>query len=135
MHACTFAKRKVRMRAGQTDQALTVNDPRLLELGQRLGEALRHIGMLDCDVFDTPDGLRVIDLNPRMGGGYPFAHLAGANYPAALLAWARGEQPDPRWLQMEPNVFSSICDAAVRHRALSLTADEKPGSEPIPCAA
>lgn len=134
-HVCSFAKKKVRMRAGQTDQAFTVDDPRLHELGRRLGEALRHIGMLDCDLFDTPEGLRVIDLNPRMGGGYPFAQLAGANYPAALLAWARGEQADPRWLQMEPNVFSSTCDAALRHRALEPVADEKRGSEPIPCAA
>lgn len=135
LYACSFPKRKVRMRAGQTDQALTSDDPRLLAMGRRLGESLRHVGMLDCDLFDTPAGLRVIDLNPRMGGGYPFAHVAGANYPAALLAWARGEQPDPRWLRMETNVFSSACDAVLRHRELDLVPAAAAVSNQVPCAA
>jgi carbamoyl-phosphate synthase large subunit len=109
-YVCTFIKRKIRMRAGQTDQAVTVRDDRLEMIGQIIGEKLGHTGLLDCDAFITQHGCYVIDLNPRIGGGYPFAHIAGANLPAALIAWASGQPPDPAWFNIEPDVAASRCD-------------------------
>lgn len=109
-HVCTFVKRKLRMWAGQTDRAVSVADHRLEMLGRLIGEKLGHVGMLDCDVFATEKDAWVIDLNPRIGGGYPFSHIAGANFPAALIAWVNGREPDPRWLQIEPGVTASRCD-------------------------
>jgi carbamoyl-phosphate synthase large subunit len=53
------------------------------------------------------DRCYAIDLNPRIGGGYPFSHLSGANVPAALVAWTRGETPDALWLRVEPGVAAS----------------------------
>jgi carbamoyl-phosphate synthase large subunit len=69
-------------------------------------------------VFATERGLSVLDLNPRLGGGYSFAHAAGADYPSALLAWARGEAPDPRCFTMARNVVASRADTVLRHRGL-----------------
>ena len=112
-YVCTFIKRKIRMRAGQTDQAVTVRDDRLELIGRLIGENLAHIGILDCDLFVTGHGCYVIDINPRGGGGYPFSHIAGANLPAALIAWANGQQPDPAWFRIEPNVAASRGDTLV----------------------
>ena len=84
-------RRKISMRAGETDQAITVRDHRLLEFGVRLGEALAPTGPLDVDFFLTPEGPVVIDLNPRLGGGYPLTHAAGGNYPELMVRMARGE--------------------------------------------
>ena len=109
-HISTLARRKLVIRAGNTDRAVTVNEPRLERLGKIIGQRLGHIGNLDCDVMATEKGLMVLDLNPRFGGGYPFSHLAGANVPAALIAWANGEQPDPAWLRSNPGVLSSKYD-------------------------
>jgi carbamoyl-phosphate synthase large subunit len=109
-YVCTFIKRKIRMRGGQTDQAVTVRDDRLEMIGQIIGERLGHIGLLDCDAFVTKNGCYVIDINPRIGGGYPFSHIAGANLPAALIAWVNGRPPDPAWFHIEPNVAASRCD-------------------------
>ena len=103
-YACTFVKRKLRMRAGQTDRAVTVDDPRLQAVGALIGGGLGHRGILDCDAFVDREGICVIDLNPRFGGGYPFSHLAGANVPAALMAWAAGTPVDPDWLRVTPDV-------------------------------
>ena len=94
-HVTTFVKRKLAMRAGETDKAVTVSHPALEAVGRRIGEALRHIGNLDCDVFVDGERFWVLELNPRFGGGYPFTHRAGANLPAALIAWAQGETVDP----------------------------------------
>jgi carbamoyl-phosphate synthase large subunit len=112
-HVCTFAKRKLKMRAGQTDRAITVNDEKLEKLGQLIGEQLGHVGILDCDLFASDQGYRVIDLNPRIGGGYPFSHVAGANVPSALIAWMNGEEADPRCFQIQPNLAIARCDEYV----------------------
>lgn len=110
----TFARRKIAMRAGETDRAVTVHDADLARVGHRLGAALGHVGVLDCDVFVTPRGPVVLELNPRFGGGYPFSHVAGANVPAALIAWAQGSRADPSWLQVAPDVRSAKCDRLVK---------------------
>src|SRR5207249_1267425 len=112
-HVCTFAKRKLRMRAGQTDRAMTVKDERLEKLGQTIGENLGHVGILDCDLFVSEQGCRVIDLNPRIGGGYPFSHIAGANIPAALVAWMNGEEADPSCFQVRPHLVVARSDEYV----------------------
>jgi carbamoyl-phosphate synthase large subunit len=109
-YVATLARRKLVMRAGNTDRAVTVHDPRLGQLGQALGRLLAHPGVLDCDVMEAGRGYQVLDLNPRFGGGYVFSHLAGADLPAALLAWARDEEPDPAWLRDRPGVLASKYD-------------------------
>jgi carbamoyl-phosphate synthase large subunit len=112
-HVCTFAKRKLKMRAGQTDRAITVNDEKLEKLGQLIGQQLGHVGILDCDLFASDEGYRVIDLNPRIGGGYPFSHVAGANVPSALVAWMNGEKADPKCFQVQPNLAIARSDEYV----------------------
>lgn len=112
-YACTFVKRKLRMRAGQTDRATTVDDPVLQALGETIGRALGHIGTLDLDAIVDRDGICVLDLNPRFGGGYPYSHLAGADLPAAFIAWAAGERPDPAWLRVVPNLTIARYDQFV----------------------
>ena len=48
----------------------------------------------------------LIDMNARIGGGYPFSHVAGANLPAALIAWVKGEKHRKEWLEIQPNVLA-----------------------------
>jgi carbamoyl-phosphate synthase large subunit len=109
-YAATLIRRKLVMRCGNTDRAMTVEDHRLERLGQVIGRRLQHLGSLDCDVMMTERGPQVLDLNPRIGGGYPFSHVAGANLPAALIAWANGDAADPAWFKVRPGVVASRCD-------------------------
>ncbi|MFO0864140.1 MAG: ATP-grasp domain-containing protein, partial [Gemmataceae bacterium] len=118
-YVTTFVKRKLAMRSGETDRATVVRHPRLEKLGETIGTSLRHVGNLDCDVIENDAGLHVLDLNPRFGGGYPFSHLAGANLPAAIIAWAEGETPDPAWLRVSPGIAAAKCDRLVPLRAAS----------------
>jgi len=112
-YVCTFVKRKLAMRAGETDRAMTVRSDWLEGIGEVIGRRLGHIGVLDCDAIVTKDSCYVLDMNPRFGGGYPFSHIAGANLPAVLIAWANREQPDAHWLRVEPNIMASKCDGLV----------------------
>jgi carbamoyl-phosphate synthase large subunit len=122
-YCCAFVKKKLAMRAGETDRAVAVRSERLEALAEIIGRRLGHVGLVDCDVILNEDGCYVLDLNPRFGGGYPFSHVAGANLPAALLAWARQERPEAAWLSVEPDVLSSKCDGlVVMHQRTALKA-------------
>lgn len=112
-YVCTLGRRKLVMRAGETDRAITVAAEGLENLGKAIGQRLGHVGNLDCDVMATEKGWFVLDLNPRFGGGYPFSHLAGANLPAVLIAWACREKPDHSWLTTQPGVLGSKADRMI----------------------
>jgi len=86
-------KRKIKMRAGETDQAITVKNKALLELGVAIGEAMGYAGPLDVDLFVDGDDVRILELNPRFGGGYPASHAAGAMFPDLMVEMAKGRSP------------------------------------------
>jgi carbamoyl-phosphate synthase large subunit len=97
-------KRKVLMRAGETDQAETIAHPAALTLGERLGRELGHVGPLDVDLFIDGDRLTVLELNTRFGGAYPASHMAGADFPRKIVAMLRGERVDRDLGAYEPGV-------------------------------
>lgn len=100
-HLQTIAKQKLAMRSGETDMAKVADDPRLATLGKKLANLLQHRGNIDVDVLEnTEGGLFVLELNARFGGGYPFSHLAGADFPADLVAMAEGKAPGIRPVQV-----------------------------------
>jgi len=103
-YVTTFVKKKVSMRAGETDAATTINNTDLVEIGSRLGEIVGHLGNLDVDVFGVNGKYYVLELNARFGGGYPFSHIAGANIPKAVVSWLREEPVKKEWLSVEDGV-------------------------------
>jgi carbamoyl-phosphate synthase large subunit len=87
----TFVKKKLAMRSGETDIAITLKNEILEKLGEKLSKSLKHTGNLDVDVFFDGKTPYILELNPRFGGGYPFTHLAGGNVVMAYIDWIRGE--------------------------------------------
>jgi len=89
-----YIKEKLAMRAGETDKACVREHAGLNTIALLIGSNLNHMGNLDCDIFVDGDSASVLELNPRFGGGYPFSHRAGANFPAAVMSWAAGREHD-----------------------------------------
>jgi carbamoyl-phosphate synthase large subunit len=110
----TITKKKLAMRAGETDKAITVDNAFLRQIGQILSESLKHIANLDCDVFQSEGVYHVLEMNPRFGGGYPFSQMAGTNVPAAILDWLNGRTADPKYFQFKTNITFAKCDTLVR---------------------
>lgn len=108
--AAVFAKIKLSMRDGETDKSMSVCDERFSEIGRRIGERLRHIGNLDTDVFESGDGLYILELNPRFGGGYPFTHEAGAEVTKVLVEWIQGGNQIEQYLNFKPDKAFAKCD-------------------------
>lgn len=103
-----LARRKLAMRGGETDKATTVDPSPFLDVARALSSVTRHRGLIDVDVIQDDSGqAHVIDVNPRFGGGYPFSHVAGADIPAAYVAWSLGRRPAPEWLASHPGVSAS----------------------------
>ncbi|MBO5908521.1 MAG: ATP-grasp domain-containing protein, partial [Clostridia bacterium] len=70
-----IVKKKIAMRAGETDIAETVNEPFIKAECERLGRLTKHIGNMDCDVFLVDGKPYILEMNARFGGGYPFSHM------------------------------------------------------------
>lgn len=114
-YAGVLARRKITMRAGETDRAESVDASGFVGTAQQLAEAVPHPGSIDVDVMTSEEGEQyVIDVNPRFGGGYPFSHLAGARVPHAYVAWAAGLDVDESWLRTEDGVVAGKYVEAVR---------------------
>ena len=110
-YVTTIVRRKLAMRAGETDEAVILGKNNaeyrvLSELGAQISAGFAHIGNMDVDVIMDPANMRpyVIDMNARFGGGYPFSHLAGVDLPRAYLAWAEGEKADQAWFEAKAGV-------------------------------
>ena len=112
-HRAVSVKKKLAMRAGETDKAKTIDNPEIRAIGQRLGESLRHIGNLDVDVFEKDGKFYVLELNPRFGGGFPFSYEAGVNYPKAIIEWLKGNEIDNSILVPKYGKAFAKCDYLV----------------------
>ncbi|WP_411689594.1 ATP-grasp domain-containing protein [Acinetobacter pseudolwoffii] len=110
----TAVRKKLSMRAGETDKAVSVVDQRFSDIGEKISTHLKHIGNLDCDVFEQDGELYVLELNPRFGGGYPFSHEAGMNTIQAYLAWLAGEKLESSFNQYKADLVFSKCDRLIR---------------------
>lgn len=93
--ATIIAKKKIAMRAGETDIAEIVDNTPFLLIGNTLSQGLGHIANLDVDCFVSNDNrILTLELNCRFGGQYPFSHLAGANFPKQIIRWLEGYSTD-----------------------------------------
>lgn len=106
-------KKKLAMRAGETDKAQTVDNATIREIGHILGENLHHIGNLDVDIFERKGEYFVLELNPRFGGGFPFSYEAGANFPKAIIEWLKGNEIEDSILEPKYGKTFAKCDNLV----------------------
>ena len=85
-----FTKKKILMRAGETDKAVSFKDPALFALIEKFVLEAGYRGQIDIDVFDIDGQYYISEVNPRFGGGYPHAHEAGCNHMQMILNNLKG---------------------------------------------
>jgi len=100
----TFAKRKIKMRAGETDKAITVYDIKMIEFIKKLIKTLGLYGPGDIDLFKCGNKYIVLEINPRFGGGYPLSHAVGAVFPEKVIKLINEEQLQPDLTRYPDNV-------------------------------
>ena len=73
-------KKKLKMRAGETDKAVSFKDEKLFTLIERFVKDAGYNGQIDIDIFDVNGEYYISEVNPRFGGGYPHAFESGADH-------------------------------------------------------
>ena len=87
-----FTKKKLKMRAGETDKAVSFKDPKLFELIERFVSEAGYRGQIDIDLFEIGGQYYISEVNPRFGGGYPHAYEAGCNHIKLILNNLMGKE-------------------------------------------
>ena len=80
-----FIKKKILMRAGETDKSVSVKNNELFDLVINFVKKLGFIGQIDIDVFEKNGKFYISEVNPRFGGGYPHAYECGCNFPKYMI--------------------------------------------------
>lgn len=75
-----FTKKKLVMRAGETDKAVSFKDEKLFSLIEKFVKEAGYTGQIDIDIFDVDGEYYISEVNPRFGGGYPHAYECGCNH-------------------------------------------------------
>ncbi|MCB6994506.1 ATP-grasp domain-containing protein [bacterium 210820-DFI.6.37] len=75
-----FCKKKLLMRAGETDKAVSFKDEKLFNFIDKFVQDCGWIGQIDIDIFEIHGEYYISEVNPRFGGGYPHAHECGCNH-------------------------------------------------------
>ncbi len=91
---CVVPRQRLEVRSGEVQKARVVKDPRLIETGKRVVASIDGcIGVITVQCIRTPQGrIRVIEINPRFGGGVPLAIHAGADFPRWLMGGLLGRR-------------------------------------------
>lgn len=109
-HYGSFIRKKMGMRSGETDKAISVINKEYSRIAKIIAEKTKHIGNMDCDFFVSNDKVYYLEMNPRFGGGYPFSHEAGINTPAIYLSWLSGENSVDKHNNFKEGLMFSKCD-------------------------
>lgn len=80
-----FTKKKLKMRAGETDKAVSFKDEKLFALIEEFVREAGYRGQIDIDVFEINGEYYISEVNPRFGGGYPHAYECGCDHMKLII--------------------------------------------------
>ena len=100
-----FTKKKLKMRAGETDKAVSFKDEKLLGLIEQFVKEAGYSGQIDIDIFDVNGEYYISEVNPRFGGGYPHAFESGADHMKLIAHNLEGEANERVIGQYENGIY------------------------------
>ena len=90
-----FTKKKIVMRAGETDKSVSFKDEKLFELIKKFCKEFGFRGQIDIDIFEINGEYYISEVNPRFGGGYPHAYECGVNHMKLIKNNLEGKENIP----------------------------------------
>lgn len=101
-----FMKKKIAMRAGETDKAISVKSDAVLKEVKKITTIKGLYGPIDIDVFVSNSGeVYINEINPRFGGGHPHAYGCGINFMKLILNNLEGKVNKPTFDNYEEGIM------------------------------
>ena len=100
-----FTKKKLLMRAGETDKSVSFKDQKLFGLIEKFVCESGWSGQIDIDIFDVDGEYYISEVNPRFGGGYPHAYECGCNHMKLIENNVRGITNEKNIGEYDEGVF------------------------------
>lgn len=100
-----FIKKKILMRAGETDKAVSVKNDKLFNLIEQFVKRMGFVGQIDIDVFEKNGNFYISEVNPRFGGGYPHAYECGCNFPIYIINNIGGKVNEKEIGKYQSNIY------------------------------
>ena len=111
-----FTKKKILMRAGETDKAVSFRDEKLFALIKQFAEEAGYTGQIDIDLFQVDGEYFISEVNPRFGGGYPHAYECGCNHMELIVNNLAGKTNEGRIGQYEEGIYMMKYNEVMVHR-------------------
>ncbi len=110
-----FTKKKLVMRAGETDKAVSFREEKLFALIERFVKESGYRGQIDIDIFKTDGKYYISEVNPRFGGGYPHAYECGCDHMQLIVNNLRGIANPVQVGKYEEDIYMmKYCEVAIR---------------------
>ncbi|HSV26272.1 MAG TPA: ATP-grasp domain-containing protein [Sedimentisphaerales bacterium] len=92
---CVVPRKRLETRGGEVTKSKVEKNPVIMDVARRATEALgAGPGMLNIQLFLCSNGsVKIIEINPRFGGGAPLGIQAGADSPKWILQEMSGIKP------------------------------------------
>ena len=100
-----FTKKKIKMRAGETDKSVSVKDEALFNLIKDFVKKAGFKGIIDIDIFEIDGEYFISEVNPRFGGGYPHAYECGVNVPKMIINNVKGIENEEQIGNYKENIY------------------------------
>ena len=100
-----FTKKKLVMRAGETDKSVSFKDQKLFDLIEKFVLEAGYRGQIDIDIFENNGEYYISEVSPRFGGGYAHAYECGCNHMKLILENICGEANEKCIGNYEENVY------------------------------
>lgn len=100
-----FTKKKLVMRAGETDKAVSFKDEKLFHIITKFAKEAGYRGQIDIDIFEVNGEYYISEVNPRFGGGYPHAYECGCNHIKMILENLKGRINTPSVGEYDSGVY------------------------------
>jgi predicted ATP-grasp superfamily ATP-dependent carboligase len=71
-----------------------IYDREIIQIARNLTENFRLNNIFNLQLMDSPNGRKLLEINPRMAGGLYYSCLAGINYPYWAVRLALGASED-----------------------------------------
>jgi carbamoyl-phosphate synthase large subunit len=124
---CVVPRQRLEVRSGEVSKARVVMNPDLINVAAQVVQRLKAgPGVITVQLIKTPTSeIKVIEINPRFGGGVPLSIRARADFPKWILQEITGQVPSIDEVTIQEDLVMLRYDQEVWSTAKALGLEEQ----------